>query len=104
MADPQKHDCQHLVEYFRETNTPREGDGEVECEKCGRVMALCRNKETVREAREREAAQGPTMQRRCTTCGWVGQMSVEEGPNLIRDWRIATCTPCGQRQDVFGNE
>jgi hypothetical protein len=85
------------------TNKPREGDYEEKCVYCGKVKQIYANKETQRERRKEELKDSKTeiVTSFCKKCGPNQMMIMEDGPTLVKNWRIGTCVECGKRHDFW---
>lgn len=83
------------------TNKPREGDYEQKCVHCGDVSPVYGNKETIRLLRVEAAKTSETMTKWCHCCHTQRTMIIENGPTIIKGWRIAECVECGKRYDLF---
>ena len=93
--------CNDHMNVVIKSGAPRLGDKIYKCSGCDKISHLYANKITLRLFREEEVKNSKTIVGICKTCRYNGYMILEEGPTIIKNWKIATCVPCGQRVDIW---
>ena len=85
--------CNDHMNVVIKSGDPRPGDKIYKCSWCNEI--------TLRLFQEEEVKNSKTIVGICKTCRYNGHMILEEGPTIIKNWKIATCVPCGQRVDIW---